>query len=51
MEDDGSNQTLIYAGPFVEPYVYPWPDGSKLVVMTNLNNTANPPTFYTISLR
>jgi hypothetical protein len=51
MEDDGSNLTLVYAGPFVEPYVYPWPDGSKLVVVTNLNNLTIPPTLYTISLR
>ena len=51
VEDDGSNLTLIYAGPFVEPYVYPWPDGTKIVIMTNLNNLATPPPFYTISLR
>ena len=51
VEDDGSNMTVMYAGPFVEPYVYPWPDASKIVIMTNLGNTSNPPTLYTIGLK
>lgn len=51
VEDDGSNMTTLYAGPFVEPYVYPWPDASKIVIMTNLGNTSNPPTLYTIGLK
>jgi dipeptidyl aminopeptidase/acylaminoacyl peptidase len=50
-EKDGSNMTTIYAGPFIEPFVYPWPDGSKLVILTNFNNASNPPTLYTIGLR
>lgn len=51
VEDDGANSTTIYAGPFVIPYVYPWADGSKIVILTNLGNPAMPPTLYTISLR
>lgn len=51
VENDGSNMTTIYAGPFLEPYVYPWPDGSKLVILTNFNNITNPPTLYTIGLK
>lgn len=51
VEDDGSNETTIYAGPFIEPFVYPWPDGSKIVIMTNLGNTSIPPTLYTIGLK
>lgn len=51
VEDDGANTTTIYAGPFAENYVFPWPDGSRLVILTNLGNTNIPPTFYTISLR
>ncbi len=50
-ENDGSNMTTIYAGPFIEPFVYPWPDGSKLVILTNFNNASNPPTLYTIGLK
>lgn len=51
VENDGSNLTTLYAGPFVEPYVYPWPDASKIVIMTNLGNTSIPPTLYTIGLK
>ena len=51
VEDDGANMTTVYAGPFDDRYVFPWPDGSKLVIITNLDNTNIPPTFYTISLQ
>lgn len=51
VEDDGANMTTVYAGPFDDRYVFPWPDGTKLVIITNLNNTNIPPTFYTISLQ
>jgi len=51
VEDDGSNATTIYAGPFLDQYVFPWPDGSKLVILTNLNNLGVPPTLYTIGLK
>lgn len=51
VEDDGSNLTTLYAGPFVDHYAFPWPDGSKIVILTNLGNTAIPPTLYTIGLR
>jgi len=51
VEDDGANLTTLYAGPFVEPFVYPWPDASKIVIMTNLGNTSIPPTLYTIGLK
>jgi hypothetical protein len=51
VEDDGSNMTTVYAGPFVDHYVYPWPDGSKIVVLTNLGNSNTPPTLYTITLK
>jgi hypothetical protein len=51
IEDDGSNLTTIYAGPFIEEYVYPWPDGSKIVMLTNFNNTNIAPTLYSIGLK
>lgn len=51
MEYDGSNKTTVYAGPFLDHYVFPWPDGSKLVVLTNLNNALTEPNLYTVSLR
>ena len=51
MEYDGQNVTKIYAGPFIDNYVFPWPDGSKIVILTNLGNTDTPPNLYTISLK
>lgn len=51
VEDDGSNMTTVYAGPFIENYVFPWPDGSKIVMLTNFNNSNVPPTLYSIGLR
>lgn len=51
IEDDGANLTTLYAGPFIDNYVFPWPDGSKIVILTNLGNTAVPPTLYTIGLK
>lgn len=50
-EDDGSNMTTLYAGPFVDHYVFPWPDGSKLVILTNFNNLSVSPTLYSIGLK
>lgn len=51
VEDDGSNMTTVFAGPFVDHYVFPWPDGSKIVILTNLGNSSTPPTLYTIGLK
>lgn len=51
VEDDGSNMTTLYAGPFVDHYVFPWPDGSKLVILTNISNPNLPPTLYSIGLQ
>jgi hypothetical protein len=51
VEDDGTNSTTIYAGPFVNNYVFSWPNGSKLVILTNFNNTGTPANLYTISLK
>lgn len=51
IEYDGLNKTTVYAGPFTDGYVYPWPDGSKIVIMTNLNNPDIAPNLYTVSLK
>lgn len=51
MEYDSLNLTTIYAGPFIDNYVFPWPNGSKLVILTNLNNPNIPPNLYTIGLK
>lgn len=51
VETDGSNLTTVYAGPFLGNYVFPWPDGSKIVILTNLGNATASPTLYTIGLK
>lgn len=51
MEYDAQNQTTVYAGPFVDSFVFSWPGASKLVILTNLGNQAITPNLYTISLK
>lgn len=51
IEYDEENKTVIYAGPFIDDFVVPWPDGSKLVILTNLGNENTTPNLYTIGLR
>jgi hypothetical protein len=51
MEYDAQNQTTVYAGPFVNDSVFPWPDATKLVILTNLGNPTITPNLYTIGLK
>ncbi len=51
MEWDGTNSTTVYAGPFLSNYVFPWPDGSKLVILTNFNSAGTLPNLYTVGLK
>lgn len=51
MEYDAANQTTVYAGPFVDSFVFPWPDATKLVILTNLGNPNITPNLYTIGLK
>lgn len=47
---DLSNKALIYAGAFNQDYVYPWPDGSKLIILASFN-TSTGNNLYSIDLR
>lgn len=52
MEYDGMNRAVVYTGPFVDNYVYVWPNWSKIIILTSLNQPS--PTgenLYTINLR
>lgn len=51
MDYDGQNRITVYAGPFIDGYVFPWPDGSKLVILTDLGNLNISPNLYTIGLK
>lgn len=49
-EYDGTNKAVVYAGPFAENFVYPWPDGSSLIILTSLNPDS-PLNLYLMNLR
>ncbi len=51
MEYDGTNKTTVYAGPFEDTYVFPWPNGSKLVILTTLNKSAGNGNLYSLGLK
>lgn len=49
---DGTNKAVIYAGNFKEDLVFPWPDYSRLVVVSSLPTpTASEPNLYGINLK
>lgn len=52
VEYDGTNKATVYAGPFEQGFVYPWPDASKLLILTSLNPESQlPPNLYGIDLK
>lgn len=52
MEYDGTNRAVVYAGPFVDGFVTAWPNWSKIVILTSLNNTAGiGENLYSVNLR
>lgn len=50
-EYDGQNPTDVYAGPFVDSFVFPWPDRSSLLIVTNFNTDKSPYNLYRLSLK
>ncbi len=48
---DGLNDTTVYAGPFEHQYIFPWPDSTRIVILTNLGNKNTLPNLYTIILK
>lgn len=52
IEYEGTNRVSIFTGPFENNFVFPWPNGTKLVILTNFNQSAETlPNLYTINLR
>ncbi|HEX7018235.1 MAG TPA: PEGA domain-containing protein [Patescibacteria group bacterium] len=47
---DNTNDTTVYSGPFSNNFVYPWPDGSKLLILTSFN-PETPANLYAIELK
>lgn len=51
-EYDGGNIAVVYAGPFTDGFIFPWPNSSKIVILTSLNNSPGVgENLYTINLR
>jgi hypothetical protein len=50
MEYDNTNKTPIYAGPFADNFIYPWPDGSKMLILTSFG-AETPMNLYAIELK
>lgn len=51
-EFDGLNVATIYAGKFENGFVFPWPDSSRLVILTSFNTpTASMPNLFGINLK
>lgn len=49
---DGTNKAVIYAGNFADNFVFPWPDSSRLVIISSLPTpTASQPNLYGINLK
>lgn len=49
---DGTNKAVIFAGNFIDNFVFPWPDSSRLVIISSLPTpTASEPNLYGINLR
>jgi len=52
VEYDNTNKTVVYAGPFDDSFAFPWPDGSKLIILTSLNSpSSSPQNLYAINLK
>jgi len=52
MEYDRTNWVTVYSGPFQDSFVAPWSNGSRIILLTNLNPTTSTlPNLYTVNLR
>lgn len=49
-EYDNTNDTPIFAGQAAEQFVYPWPDGSKLIILTSFA-TDSPLNLYAVEIK
>ena len=49
---DGTNKAVIYAGSFLDSFVFPWLDSSRLVIISSFPTpTASEPNLYGINLK
>lgn len=52
IEYDGTNKVTVFTGSFEDNFVFPWSNGSSLVILTSLNQeSGTPPNLYALRLR
>lgn len=47
---DGTNNTTLYSGPFEKSFIYPWSDGTRLIILTSFSPDT-PKNLYSIELK
>ena len=50
IEYDGVNRVVVYSGPFENAFAFPFPGGTRLLILTTLGKDL-PPNLYAVSLR
>jgi hypothetical protein len=50
MEYDTTNLTTLYSGPFADHFVYPWPNGERLIILTSFSPDT-PENLYALELK
>lgn len=50
VEYDGTNFIDIYSGPFENSFAFPFPSGTRILILTSLNNENIPPNLYAVSV-
>ncbi len=50
IEYDATNEQTLFAGPFINGFAYPWPDGNRLLILTSLYSDL-PPNLYAVTIK
>lgn len=50
VEYDATNSVTLYSGPFEKQFLYPWPDGSRVIIKTSFSPDV-PDNLYAIELK
>lgn len=51
MDYDGTNRQVVFSGNYTPPYVFPYLNGEKLLILTNLGADSQTPNLYSISIK
>ncbi len=51
MDYDGTNRQVVFSGGYTPPYVFPYLNGEKLLILTDLGADSQTPNLYSISIK